>query len=106
MFLTVLLTVQPGEPEITLTDSDIEPSYIILKWSPPSYNGGSQVIDYKVTVIDVYQQRTLPPVTGTQILIDNLKPRWSYTFILSARNDVGYSKFVSRTITTKSIGTF
>ena len=105
MFLTALLTVEPGEPEINVNDSEIEPSFIILKWTPPSNNGGSQVIDYKVIVKDDDQKRILSPVTGNQTVIDKLKPRWSYTFILSARNIVGYGKSVSRTLTTKFKGT-
>ena len=105
MFLTALLTVQPGEPEITVTDSDIEVSYITLRWTPPSNDGGSPVIDYNVAVDGDDQLRTLPPVTGTQTLIDNLKSKSSYTFILSARNIVGYGRSVSRTIKTKFEGT-
>ena len=100
MFLTVLLTVQPGEPEIIVPD--IEASYIRLKWNPPSSNGGSRVLDYKVTVKDEDKQRT---ITGNQTLFDKLKPGWSYTFILSARNIVGYGKAVSRTFKTTIIGT-
>lgn len=88
-----------------MTDADIKASYITLRWTSPSNNGGSPVIDYRVTVSGADDKRILPPVTGTKTLIDKLQPGSSYTFILSARNIVGYSDSVSKILTTEYKGT-
>ena len=99
----VLPTGKPGKPKITLTD--VQASYIRVKWTPPADNGGSHVIEYRVIIIvDGAPGPNPPPVTGAEILIEQLTPGKSYTVILSARNVVGYVESETFPITTRSKG--
>ena len=63
------------------------------------------MIDYRVIIIvDSAPGPNRPPVTGTEILIEQLAPGKIYTVILSARNIVGYGESETFPFTTKSKG--
>ena len=92
---------RPGKPRVTLKETDIQTSYIILMWSSPVDNGGNPVLDYRVIVSGAANQ-TLEGVVCTEKLIEKLTPGKSYTVTVSARNSVGYSESDSWSFTTKS----
>ena len=74
-----------------------------IAWTPPVDDGGSPVIDYSVIVTGASQPNR-PQVTGTEALIEELKPGKSYTVILTARNVVGYGESDSISFITKFKG--
>ena len=102
LLLFVLPTDKPGKPKINFTE--VQASYIRVKWTPPVYDGGSPVIDYRV-IVDGAPGKNRPPVTGTETLIEQLMPGKSYSVILSARNVVGYGESETFPFTTKPEGT-
>ena len=99
--LFFLPTGKPGKPKINFTD--VQASYIRVKWTPPVDDGGSPVIDYRV-IVDGASGKNRPPVTGTETLIEQLMPGKSYSVILSARNVVGYGESETFPFTTRTKG--
>ena len=63
------------------------------------------MIDYRVIIIVNGAPRpNRPPVTGTEILVEQLTPGKSYTVILSARNIVDYGESETFPFTTRTKG--
>ena len=46
--LSILLTGLPGQP-VNL-DFSVKDSNLIIRWEPPSYDGGSEILKYHVSV--------------------------------------------------------
>ncbi|EDO26116.1 predicted protein [Nematostella vectensis] len=99
---TVQVTVNfaPGPPIVTV--SNIEASSIKVNWAPPSSDGGSPVIDYKVEVDPAKPPRE--GVAGDQVVISDLTKNTEYTVKVTARNVVGYGEAGTKTIRTKKQG--
>ncbi|EDO32151.1 predicted protein [Nematostella vectensis] len=90
----------PGPPIITV--SNIEASSIKVNWAPPSSNGGSPVIDYKVEVDPAKTPREGD--AGGPVVISDLTKNTEYTVKVTARNVVGYGETGTRTIRTRKQG--
>ncbi|XP_048588690.1 hemicentin-1 isoform X4 [Nematostella vectensis] len=90
----------PGPPIITV--SNIEASSIKVNWAPPSSDGGSPVIDYKVEVDPAKPPREGVP--GGQVVISDLTKNTEYTVKVTARNVVGYGEAGTEIIRTKKQG--
>ncbi|XP_048587978.1 nephrin [Nematostella vectensis] len=90
----------PGPPIITV--SNIEASSIKVNWAPPSSDGGSPVIDYKVQVDPAKPPREGVP--GGQVVISDLTKNTEYTVKVTARNVVGYGEAGTEIIRTKKQG--
>ncbi|EDO31742.1 predicted protein [Nematostella vectensis] len=90
----------PGPPIIKV--SNIEASSIKVNWAPPSSDGGSPVIDYKVEVDPAKPPRE--GVVGGPVVISDLTKNTEYTVKVTARNVVGYGEAGTEIIRTKKQG--
>ena len=66
---------------------------LTLSWLPPGEDGGSNVTDYNVTVVDGTEDGSLlesvPAGGNTTVRITSLKPNTMYTIHIRARNSAG-----------------
>ncbi|XP_032229404.2 neural cell adhesion molecule 1-like [Nematostella vectensis] len=90
----------PGPPVVMVTD--VKASSINVKWSPPTSNGGSPVIDYKMKVDKVNLARE--GMAGGSVVMVGLTRDTEYTVKVFARNVVGYGEAGTITIRTKRQG--
>ncbi|EDO33496.1 predicted protein [Nematostella vectensis] len=90
----------PGPPIVTV--SNIEASSIKVNWAPPSSDGGSPVIDYKVEVHPAKPPRE--GEAGGPVVISDLTKNTEYTVKVTARNVVGYGEAGTRIIQTRKQG--
>jgi hypothetical protein len=98
--VTISPTVPPGSPSITITDEDIQASFIVVGWNKPVSDGGSAVIDYKVQINTTQERNT----SNTHVLFSGLTKSTKYLVMVYARNIVGYGKASVKVITTKKQG--
>lgn len=87
----------PDAP-VTLTNvPEITTAYQVgLAWSEGAYNGGSAVLDYRVSQraeSDSTFTLVESNIVLTQLIVTGLTPAVSYEFRVEARNLVGYSSF-------------
>jgi len=65
-----------------------------LSWDEGTYNGGSPVIDYRVSFTDATDYTIFQDgITATQVTVTGLTPGVTYSFKAEARNLVGYSAY-------------
>ena len=77
-----------------------------VTWSPPLYNGGSSILDYNTTLLDV-NRTVLQQHRGrktTSITLQNVQQNRTYIFVVQARNVVGYGKSTNASVTTLEAG--
>lgn len=77
-----------------------------VTWSPSLYNGGSPILDYNTTLLDVnrtvLQQNNGTKTTSTTF--ENVQQNRTYIFVVQARNVVGYGKSANASVTTLEAG--
>ena len=77
-----------------------------VTWSPPLLNGGSSILDYNTTLLDV-KRTVLQQHRGmktTSITLQNVQQNRTYIFVVQARNVVGYGKSANTRVTTLEAG--
>ena len=77
-----------------------------VSWNAPRDNGGSRVLDYNITLLDV-NRRVLQQRNGvkqTSVTMQNLRQNRTYIIVLQARNIVGYGESVNGTVKTLEAG--
>ncbi|XP_067052262.1 fibronectin type III domain-containing protein 3B-like [Acropora muricata] len=67
---------------------------ISVTWQGLQYDGGSPVLDYKLTLLDSNNivQQNQSQIRGTNHTFFNLQQNRQYNIVLEARNAIGYSK--------------
>ena len=77
-----------------------------VTWSPSRDNGGSPILDYNITLLDV--NKTVLQQHGgiktTSITLQNVQQNRTYIFVVQARNAVGYGKSANASVTTLEAG--
>ena len=88
----------PDSPTVTSVDGYDETSTVVVKWTRPLNNGGSEITGYKVTGTSTGLPGTWSCSTGADSLtanyqcsISGLKNKYSYTFTAIATNANGNS---------------
>lgn len=93
--ITIRAARIPDKPENLANDSAITTAYQIgITWEAPLYDGGSQILDYKLSFkaeadaeFSVYQDS----LETRAITVTGLSPGVTYLFFVTARNVVGES---------------
>lgn len=91
-----ILAAQIPDPPLQFRNDNLLTSYnqIGLKWDAPEFDGGSQIIDYRVWTDRglggqfFVQQKE---ISQTELLIENLEIGTLYKFKIQARNALGFS---------------
>lgn len=82
----------PGKPEV----SDVDVTKATLTWSPPEFNGGSEITGYIIEKTEVGRKRwtkaNKTPVTETTFTVTDLIEGNEYQFRIIAENAAGQSK--------------
>ena len=93
LILTVLgeSPTVPGQPTNTTVNTTC--NSLTLSWLPPGEDGGSNVTDYKVTVVDGTSNgpllESVPAGGNPTVRITSLKSNTMYTVHIRARNSAG-----------------
>lgn len=84
------MTGRPGAPENLKVASSTENS-VVLRWSPPSTDGGCSIKQYIVEKRDTSRRTytTIGTTAGTDMKVTRLVPGNEYEFVVSAENDAG-----------------
>lgn len=86
----------PGKPYLVPQSEDKVSDIIVIRWSPPTYDGGAPVIGYIVehrrTGSPHWLRATPHLVRKAELPLTGLEPGWRYQFRVSAENDVGKSE--------------
>ncbi|KAK3082773.1 hypothetical protein FSP39_005075 [Pinctada imbricata] len=85
----------PDPPVCRPTASEVTLRSIIITWSGPAYDGGSQVTGYKVEICDAEEdkwQTLTDNCHSTSYLAENLHPHSPYFLRVSAKNRHGFGK--------------
>ena len=94
----------PGPPVIKKFTANV--LALNVTWSPPFDNGGSRILDYNATLLDV--NRTMlqnhTEIKRTSITLQNVQQNRTYIFVVQARNVVGYGKSANASVTTLEAG--
>lgn len=77
-----------------------------VTWNAPQDNGGSIVLDYKITLL--YANKSLlqqhSGIKNTWFTLKNLQQNRTYIFILQAKNVVGYGEPSNVSVSTLEAG--
>ena len=80
---------------------------LTLSWLPPGEDGGSNVKDYNVTVVDGTEDgpllESVPTGGKTAVRITSLKPNTMYTVHIRARNSAGLGPPAVASATTEEL---
>ena len=98
---------KPNEPS-SIAVKEREASYIRLRWTAPSTDRGSPIIDYTIRIqdnVNTSDTKELKNVIGTETLVVRLTPGATYSVWVYARNIVGYGDARFTSFTTKIRGT-
>ena len=94
----------PGPPKIIKYTANV--LALNVTWIPSPDNGGSRILDYNATLLDV--NRTVlqqhKAIKSTSITLKNVQQNRTYIFVVQARNVVGYGKSANFTVTTLAAG--
>ncbi|KAG8223455.1 hypothetical protein J437_LFUL001948, partial [Ladona fulva] len=87
---------KPSSPRGPFEVSGMTETSLTLKWQPPEWDGGTQILDYLVERREVNKKAwqkvgTTEGGAITSIQVTNLKQNTSYHFRVTARNEVGPS---------------
>jgi hypothetical protein len=75
-----------------------------VSWTPPTYNGGAEIRNYSIKVLNENQQTVaFLGVQGTDWTFDYLQPNQSYTITVSANNEAGVGPSVTTTAKTNPV---
>ena len=92
----------PGEPNNITVNTTC--NSLTVSWLPPGEDGGSNVTDYNVTVVNGTEDgpllESVPTGGNTTVRITSLKPNTLYTIQVRARNSVGTGDADSVNVTT------
>lgn len=79
---------------------------ISVTWQGLQYDGGSPVLDYKLTLLDSNNivQQNQSQIRGTNHTFFNLHQNRQYNIVLEARNAIGYSKPSNNIVRTRKAG--
>ncbi|KAF5301256.1 hypothetical protein FQR65_LT00956 [Abscondita terminalis] len=84
----------PGKPQL-VSESELTPDVVTIRWDPPKFDGGSPIIGYLVEhrrYGSPHWVRATPQlVRFTELSLSGLEPGWRYQFRISAENAVGVS---------------
>ncbi|KAK4877375.1 hypothetical protein RN001_009881 [Aquatica leii] len=84
----------PGKPQL-VSESELTPDVVTIRWDPSKFDGGSPIIGYLVEhrrYGSPHWVRATPQlVRFTEISLSGLEPGWRYQFRVSAENAVGLS---------------
>ena len=83
----------------------------MLQWSPPSFNGGSEITHYIINVTPSPSDDSTCPggqcnTTGLSFNVTGLTPNVQYQFNISAVNSAGVGNAVTISTTTVGVGMF
>ena len=88
-------TVPPGPPR-SLTTSRIGPDHLTLEWKPPTEDGGSKVIGYRVEKCEETSDEWVKvediKAFDTSYKVTGLKEGVGYFFSVSAKNTAGFGE--------------
>ena len=98
------ISVPPGPPVINKLVPDI--LSISATWNRSRDDGGSPILDYKITLFEVNadKQQRQSVVTGNNYTLRSLKHNRTYKIVIQARNVVGYGKSANATVATLEAG--
>ena len=95
----------PGQP--TNIGVNTTCNSLTLSWLPPGEDGGSNVTDYNVTVVDGTSNgpllESVPTGGNTAVRITSLKPNTMYTVHIRARNSAGLGPPAVVNVTTEEL---
>lgn len=98
----------PGSPKISVSTGATS---LIVRWDPPAYNGGSNITEYLVKIINgtrgiSIKNITSPSSSSRKVVIVKLRKNRNYTVRVYARNVVGYGRAAEIFSKTKFVGWF
>ena len=104
-FVKILVLDRPGPPAGPVDISDITEASLVLKWLPPSYDGGSPVTNYVILKRET-STSTWTEVSSTvarsTMKVKKLTKGEEYQFRIKAENRFGISDHIdSQTVTAK-----
>ncbi|KAF5297178.1 hypothetical protein FQA39_LY12193 [Lamprigera yunnana] len=84
----------PGKPQL-VSESELTPDVVTIRWDPSKFDGGSPIIGYLVEHRrhgSPHWVRATPQLVRlTEFSLSGLEPGWRYQFRISAENAVGLS---------------
>jgi len=90
--LSILAAKRPGNPvSLANVPAQTTATQIGLSWSEGTYNGGSPVIDYEVSISTTTSFTVFSTVTTRSAIVTGLTAGTSYKFYIKARNIIGQS---------------
>lgn len=94
----------PGPPVIKKFTANV--LALNVTWSPSRDNGGSPIVDYNTTLLDVNKTMLQQHrgIRTTSITLQNVQQNRTYIFVVQARNVVGYGKSANASVTTLEAG--
>ena len=97
----------PGSPKISVSTGATS---LIVRWDPPAYNGGSNITEYLVKIIDgtsgILIENITSPSSSRKEVIVKLQKNTNYTVRVYARNVASYGKAAEIFSKTKFVGWF
>ena len=91
-------TAVPSAPT-SLTTSEVTDTSVILRWAAPSDTGGSPLTDYRVEVSRtngrIWTEVPHTASTSRSMTLSNLYSGTTYQVRVSAKNDVGFSDYLT-----------
>lgn len=100
----VYISVPPSRPAFKIVTPELWS--ISVTWQGLQYDGGSPVLDYKLTLLDSNNivQQNQSQIRGTNHTFFNLQQNRQYNIVLEARNVIGYSKPSNNIVRTRKAG--
>ena len=100
----VYISVPPSRPAFKIVTPELWS--ISVTWQGLQYDGGSPVLDYKLTLLDSNNivQQNQSQIRGTNHTFFNLQQNRQYNIVLEARNAIGYSKPSNNIVRTRKAG--
>jgi titin len=85
----VIGTVRPATP--TVSSVSAGNTQATISWNPPTHNGGSQILGYRVTSQPDGLTCSTTNSTDSSCIVTGLTNGTEYTFVVQALNAIGYS---------------
>lgn len=97
------ISVLPSAPMI----NKIFPEMLSIKvtWNRSLDDGGSPILDYRITIIDMNNvQRATSRIHENNFTLQNLRQNRTYRILIQARNVVGYGNSANASVSTLEAG--